>query len=402
MKSAEDHPLEQQRLTTLENYQVMDSAQERNFDELTELASTICGASISLISLVDGNRQWFKSRVGLDASETPKSIAFCSHAILQDEVFEIPDALADKRFVDNPLVTGSPDIRFYAGAPLVAPDGSPIGTLCVIDREPKKLTEGQTRALQILSHQVVGQLELRKQKLELEQNYHQQQNMLASIAHDLRSPFSSILGLSGQLSKKAEHMSHERIVRFSHNILNASLQVYQLLDEMLQWSTQNVRASKVNIEPELLLPLVSASFELLEEALKLKDIRYQCHVAPGVTLMADSTLLKSVVRNLLNNAIKFTPDGGRIDITTSEDANMLRVHVINTGEHIAEELQHTLFTHATKSTLGTSGEVQAWAWRCAKISYPQCMGIFATKLQIPALRLFSAYPKLNDHVVAPD
>ncbi|MEC7133780.1 MAG: GAF domain-containing protein [Pseudomonadota bacterium] len=168
MKAAPLPQNEDERLAELLSYDVLDTEAEQLFDDLTALASQICETPIALISLIDPNRQWFKSRVGLDAEETSRDIAFCSHAILQSDVFEIPNATLDPRFHDNPLVTGAPDIRFYAGAPLITPSGHAIGTLCAIDSKPRKLTETQKASLQTLSKSVVAHLELKRKNRELE------------------------------------------------------------------------------------------------------------------------------------------------------------------------------------------------------------------------------------------
>ena len=154
---------ESQRLQTLRAYELMDTAAEASFDRLTTLAGIICDTSISLISLVDESRQWFKSRVGVDADETPREWAFCAHAIEQDEgLFIVPDASNDQRFAQNPLVTSDPNIRFYAGAPLRMEKGDVLGTLCVIDRKPRKITARQEEALATLRDAVVSLMELRR------------------------------------------------------------------------------------------------------------------------------------------------------------------------------------------------------------------------------------------------
>ncbi len=153
---------EKRRLNVLWQYEVLDTVPEAVFDELTELAARICEAPIALISLVDENRQWFKSRHGTTLHETRRDVSFCTHAIRQPGLFIVPDASADARFATSPLVRSEPHIRFYAGAPLVTPDGYALGTLCVIDQVPRQLRPDQQEALRILARHVVSQLELRR------------------------------------------------------------------------------------------------------------------------------------------------------------------------------------------------------------------------------------------------
>src|SRR5436190_22069004 len=158
---------EKQRLKVLWQYEILDTVPEEVFDDLTELAARICEAPIALITLVDEDRQWFKSKVGVTINETSRDISFCGHAIEQSDLFIVPDATLDKRFAENPLVTTDPKIRFYAGAPLVTPDGHALGTLCVIDKVPRELRPDQKSALSVLARHVMTQLELRRRSHQL-------------------------------------------------------------------------------------------------------------------------------------------------------------------------------------------------------------------------------------------
>ncbi len=174
MKKPPIPKIEKERLDELRSFEVLDTTAEEEFDEFTKLAAEVCGTSIALISLVDEARQWFKSSVGLDASETPRDLSFCGHAILSDDLFYIEDAFEDDRFKDNPLVTGAPHVRFYAGAPLVTSNGMRIGTLCAIDSDKKTLNDAQKHTLTLLAKNIVRLLELKRMNKDLkfkEQEY---------------------------------------------------------------------------------------------------------------------------------------------------------------------------------------------------------------------------------------
>ena len=150
------------RVAALDRYAILDTEPEQGFDDLVVLASYVCKTPIAMLSLVDDRRQWFKSRVGVQVRETPKDTSFCAHAIQQEDLFVVPDTLKDPRFKENPMVLGEPHIRFYTGAPLINEEGFALGTLCVIDRQPRELDSDQKEALWALSRLALGQMELRQ------------------------------------------------------------------------------------------------------------------------------------------------------------------------------------------------------------------------------------------------
>ena len=204
---------ESERLETLRSYHILDTEPEENFDELTELAAIICNTPVATITLIDEKREWYKSKVGFTDKEAARDISFCAHTILHDDVFIVPDTLEDERFFDNPFVLEDPPLRFYAGVPLLTPDGYNIGTLCVIDHIPRTLDVTQQQALKLLAKQVVIQLELRK-------NQTQQKDMLCEIESQVIKRTANYIAINKRLElevkqkKEVEHALQQSEERY--------------------------------------------------------------------------------------------------------------------------------------------------------------------------------------------
>ncbi len=221
------HPQESARLAALHRYAILDTLPGPEFDDLTRLAAFICGTPMATISLVDDHRQWFKSKVGLAVSETPREQAFCAHTILQHELLEVPNALADERFSANPLVLGQPEIRFYAGAPLTTSDGHNLGSLCVIDRVPRRLTPDQRDALSRLSRQVMAQLELRRSLQQLEAQSTFQKAILEGAKYSIISTDANglILTFNAGAEKLLGYQAEEVVGRVTPALIHDPVEV---------------------------------------------------------------------------------------------------------------------------------------------------------------------------------
>ncbi len=341
---------EQERLAALRTYAILDTAPEAAFDDLTKVASYICDTPISVISLIDRDRQWFKSEVGLGVRETPRDQAFCAHAILQEGVFVVPDASEDTRFAGNPLVKADPNIRFYAGAPLVTPDGYALGTLCVIDRVPRTLTAEQMEALRALSRQAVAQLEMRRNLAELHVAYtrlHEADALkgefVSMVSHELRSPLTSIRGgLQLVLSETGATLdadaralllgalnSSERLIRITNDILDMS---------KLEAGRVELRKSACRVDQ-----LVTTACEAVAH-LPYGEGRVHHRVAADAgELFVDGDRIIQAMVNLISNALKFSPPSRPVTVEANWRGERLEIAVRDGGPGINPEDLARLF-----------------------------------------------------------
>ena len=355
---------EEKRLQALRRYKVLDTEAESVYDALTKLASYVCGTPISLVSLIDADRQWSKSQHGINAGSVPRDISFCTHAIENDEILYISDATKDPRFASNPLVIEEPNIRFYAGAPLKAPCGSILGTICVVDFKPRELNEQQLDALSTISKQVIDQFELRITNIKLENEseiikdlIEERDQLMYSLSHDLRGAFSSIIGLSDLLTDNVINGSLEdaqEVVKFIKKTGETSL---QLLEDVLQWSMN--RDDRGEFEPVSikLRRLVDSVRDVLDVnfARKKQKVRISCD--QNLWVKCDEHMLFSVLYNLLSNACKFTPEGGTLSLEAKPMPGVIEIFVIDNGVGMSQDRLNTILSETqVQSIKGTAGE----------------------------------------------
>ncbi|WP_419801692.1 GAF domain-containing sensor histidine kinase [Mucilaginibacter sp.] len=351
---------ETERLNALNSYAILDTSYEKSFDEITELASQICGTPIALISLVDDKRQWFKSNYGLKIRETDKDYAFCAHAILNPlEVMVVPDAMQDERFKNNPLATGNPHVIFYVGVPLVNNEGYPLGTLCVIDHQPKNISDEKISALKVLAKQVINQLELRKKTAELDrsvtelQESHQYLERFALIAsHDIKTPLTSIM-LSAQMFKvKYSGLMDDKANYFLDTINHSSKKLLGFLNNMLDYSKANTvltkRKDRIYVN------------DLLLHILKLLCIPENIHVEiPKQAVYVKTSLiaLEQIFINLLHYAAKNTDKNSiNIRIDFEEDQQFYHFKIFDNGRGIGPEVLKNIFKPLDFTKAETSPE----------------------------------------------
>jgi signal transduction histidine kinase len=337
---------EKKRIKALYNYEILDTEAEKAFDDLTLLASEICETPIALISLIDPKRQWFKSTVGLDALETERDIAFCAHAIHQHDVFEVPNALEDERFFDNPLVTGAPNIRFYAGAPLITPEGFAIGTLCAISDKPKKLNNHQLKSLEILGREVITQMELRKKVAELKKANDFTNDFLSNMSHEIRTPLNAINGFSELLSKRCSNIKLPLDIQdYIAEIDFSAKHLLSIVNSVLDLS--KIESGKVELVQSWFLGrhFLKQTINMMDVQASQKSIKLQLVIDDNVPnyFYFDEVKLSQILINLINNGIKFSHHNTSITLTVNHTKNDIVFNVNDQGIGISNENQKKLF-----------------------------------------------------------
>ena len=350
-----EHEKEIERLKELASYSILDTLTEDDYDNLTEIASEICKTPISLISFLDDKRQWFKSHHGLDVSETPKDYAFCAHAIHKpNEIFIVEDSRKDERFYDNPLVIGDPKVVFYAGIPLVSDNGLPLGTLCVIDHEPKVLNEKQLQSLTALSTQVMVLLRLRKKKIKLEKALSDLEEKNKSLekfaqvaAHDLKSPLIGISSLTKLFSEKYSDKIDANGKKMLGVIENASIKLQQLIEGLLEnsRSEQLLKEKKFCLNLDTLKKEINNLFTYENELI----INYKSSLKE---IYVNKIVLEQILINLIANAIKYNDKNVvEIEIGIKELPSQYKFYVQDNGPGIPLTHQDQIFKIFEVATL---------------------------------------------------
>ena len=340
---------EKERLNDLLSYSILDSLPEEDYDNLTNLASKICRTPISLITLLDDKRQWFKSHHGIPISEAPKEHAFCTHAIMDPlNVFVVEDAREDYRFRNNPFVLGEPNVVFYVGVPLNSSGGFPLGTLCVIDDKPNDLDSNQVEALKILANQVVKLLELRKSATKLEETMEalktrnkelEQFNYITS--HDLQEPLRSISSFSIYLTDNySPHLDDhgKKILNFIHS---ATQRMSQLVKGILDYSQIGHKTESNWIDCN---EVISAVLE--DMSLKIQESGAKLEIGTLPNIQGREIEIRMLFQNLISNALKFQKPGviPQIKVSAAREEDKWIFAIQDNGIGIAEKHRDRIFT----------------------------------------------------------
>ena len=325
------------RLAALRSYGILDTPIEGAFDDVTRIAALICGAPIAVVNFIDSGRQWFKSEIGLGLREMPLGPSICAHAILQNELFIVGDTTQDSRFSANPLVTGDPGLRFYAGAPLLTPDGLTLGTVCVLDMQPRVLSDEQSLALKALARQVMAQLELRKALVLAERAAGFQKRLLAIVGLDLKTPLRS----GGYAIEKVRREVGPELQKRLTVASDAFAQIDSEFNKLVALATTD-EADGVPRTREFSLDSVLDPLLVPWRAIAQRKGLSLRYVRSSAVVESQPELLATIVGNFISNAIKYT-EKGSVLIGCRRRHGSVVVEVIDTGVGIESARADVIF-----------------------------------------------------------
>lgn len=323
------------RIAALHAYDILDTPVEAAFEDITRIAAHVCGVPIAVVNLIDAGRQWFKSEIGLGVRETPLATSICAHAILEADFLEVPDTTDDARFRGNPLVTGEPGLRFYAGALLKSPDGHALGTVCVLDTQPRLLDEEQRRVLRGLARQVMAHLELRRALKEMRETDRFRTRLMSVAGHDLRQPLSVITAVIDEV-RRAPGGQHEESLQMA-----AQAAEELAADLTLLANASSEQASRVSWESIELAEVLGDVRDTWLYPMRRKDLALDVGTTQAV-VVSDRAMLRTMLDNLVGNALKYTASGG-ISVTVVESERHVAIRVTDTGIGIADAHRSAVF-----------------------------------------------------------
>jgi signal transduction histidine kinase len=336
---------EAERLAALDDYDILDTEREADFDEACKLAAAICETPIAVVNFIAQGRQWFKAEEGLGVRELPLDDSICAHAILEEEMLVVPDTTVDPRFADNGLVVGEPHLRFYAGVLLKTDEGHAIGTVCVLDYQTRTLDERQLQALRVLGTHVMRMLELRRTNRRLEAQIERRSQLLRAVAHDVRTPLHVIRTGTDLLQRSAEPATTAVL---APSLSRAASSLLRLVDDLLV---------QERFDDALVEPTPCSADEVLQTVLQMlqpladaQGVQLSSLHEGDAQVVADPGRVHQLLTNLVSNAVRHSPRGARVRVHSVASADAWRLAVIDQGPGIAPEDRERVFQPFQRAT----------------------------------------------------
>lgn len=356
---------EKKRLAALKSVNILDTLPEKEYDEITELVASICDTPVAMISLLDENRQWFKSKFGIDFCETDKKYSFCNHAIQKpNEILEVFDTRADDRFKENPFTFGDKPVVFYAGVPLLDHNNYALGTLCVVDHQPRTLSKKQKQSLRYLGNQVVKLFELhatneglKKTQKELKERNHQLKSFAGVVSHDMKMPLANMIITIDILKSKYKESLDNSGFEYLSNLKKSAFQLSDYISNILtHYESDNITDNKESME-------TFDVHQLLEDIVDMLDINEDCEInfpEENLEIYCNRVALEQILLNLIGNSLKYNDkDKIVIDINCRQDEEYFYFSVKDNGIGIPKEKQKEIFnlfsTVASQDRRGNKG-----------------------------------------------